>query len=108
MDAWMNRRVVKGIILSKKLIALENIDLQVMNQDLKRDLHQIIDAIDDEQTLSILKEDLAAYTLQENTDGLNPEQLDELDRAIEEADNKIELQDWQSFKSELANKWKEE
>ena len=79
-----------------------------MNQDLKKELHHIIDAIDDEQTLFILKEDLVAYTLPSNTDGLTSEQLQELDKAIEEADNETGLLDWQNFKSELVNKWKEE
>jgi hypothetical protein len=79
-----------------------------MRQDLKKELHSIIDSINDEETLSILKEDLAAYALEKNADGLTPEQMDELDVAIKEADDEIELEDWQSFKSQLENKWEEE
>jgi hypothetical protein len=79
-----------------------------MRQDLKKELHSIIDSINDEETLSILKEDLAAYALEKNTDGLTPQQMDELDVAIKEADDEIGLEDWQSFKSQLENKWKEE
>lgn len=79
-----------------------------MNHDLKKELHLIIDSIDDEQTLSMLKEDLAAYTSEGNRDGISPEQYEELDKAIEEADNENELQEWKSFKSELENKWREE
>jgi len=79
-----------------------------MNQDIKKELHLIIDAIEDEQTLNILKEDLSSYILANNTDGLNPEQLKELDKAIEEADEEKNLQDWESFKGKLENKWREE
>ncbi len=79
-----------------------------MNQDIKKELHLIIDAIEDKETLNILKEDLSSYILANNTDGLNPEQLKELDKAIEEADDERNLQDWESFKRELENKWREE
>lgn len=72
-----------------------------MKDDLKRELHLIVDAIEDEQTLSILKEDLESYAIAGNIDGLNPEQLRELDKAIQEADDEIELTDWQSFKQSL-------
>jgi len=78
-----------------------------MREDLKKELHFIIDSINDDETLSILKEDLATYASQNNADGLTPEQLDELDRAIKEADDETDLQDWQSFKRQLENKWKE-
>ena len=79
-----------------------------MKQDLKKELHGIIDSIEDEETLNLLKEDLAAYALEENTDGLTPKQLEELDIAIKEADDNTGLRDWKSFKNELDNRWKEE
>lgn len=67
----------------------------------------LIDAIDDEQTLYFLKEDLAAYTSGRDNDALDSKQLEELDKAIKDADTEYELRDWQSFKSELKNRWKE-
>ncbi|GEO11913.1 hypothetical protein [Segetibacter aerophilus] len=78
-----------------------------MMQDLKKELHKIIDSIEDEQTLNLLKEDLAAYALESSTDGLTSKQLEELDMALKEANDETGLQDWKSFKSELDNKWKE-
>ena len=78
-----------------------------MKQDLKKELHSIIDAIDDEETLGILKEDLALYASVGRTDGLSHEQLSELDKAIKESDDESDLKDWQSLKKELENKWRE-
>ena len=71
-----------------------------MKKELRKELHQIIDEIEDEQVLYILKEDLANYATITMAEGLSVIQLTQLDKAIEQADSSIDLQDWESFKKE--------
>jgi len=78
-----------------------------MKDNLKNELHQIIDAIEDEQTLLILKEDLASYTLDQNIDGLTPTEFKELKEALEEVERGEGLQEWQIFKNDLETRWRE-
>ncbi|MCY7422409.1 MAG: hypothetical protein LH478_11780 [Chitinophagaceae bacterium] len=79
-----------------------------MKKELRKELHQIIDEIEDEQVLYILKEDLANYATTNMAKGLSAMQLTQLDKAIEQADSSIDLQDWESFKRNIQDKWKEE
>ena len=79
-----------------------------MKEELRKDLHQIIDKIEDEQVLYILKEDVANYATTHKDEGLSPMQLTQLDKAIEQADSDSVLEDWESFKRNIQDKWKEE
>ena len=72
-----------------------------MKKELRKELHQIIDEIEDEQVLYILKEDLANYATTTMAEGLSVMQLTQLDKAIEQADSSIDLQDWESFKRNI-------
>jgi predicted transcriptional regulator len=56
--------------------------------ELKKELHELIDSIEDEETLNMLHEDVAPYVAGIATleDELTPEQQMELDEAIREAD----------------------
>lgn len=78
-----------------------------MKSALKGELHKIIDAIEDEETLHILREDLATYTTALNIDGLLPEQIRSLDTAIVEADNETDPKEWSEFRKSIEQKWKE-
>jgi Ca2+-binding EF-hand superfamily protein len=66
-------------------------------EELKKKLHELIDSIDDEHTLSVLNEDIVPYVIENRTkeadeeadeaeDNLTEEQLQQLDEAIKEAD----------------------
>jgi Ca2+-binding EF-hand superfamily protein len=66
-------------------------------EELKKKLHELIDSIDDEHTLSVLNEDIVPYAIENRTkeldeaadeaeDNLTEEQLQQLDEAIKEAD----------------------
>jgi hypothetical protein len=62
-------------------------------EELKKKLHELIDNIDDEHTLSVLNDDVVPYVIENRTkeandieDDLTEEELKELDEAIEEAD----------------------
>jgi hypothetical protein len=55
--------------------------------DLKKELHHLIDNIDDEDILSMLKEECAFYSnvkQKDITDDLSPEQLNELENQLSE------------------------
>lgn len=62
-------------------------------EELKKKLHELIDSIDDEHTLSVLHEDIVPYVIENRTkeadeegDDLTEEQLKQLKEAIKEAD----------------------
>jgi len=58
-----------------------------MDNNIKKELHRLIDTIENEHVLNILKEDAVAYLSQQDIlDELSPEQLQELNEAILEAD----------------------
>ncbi len=75
-------------------------------EQLKQELHAYIDSINDEETLIMVHEDIAAYLnndsareLEENY--LTEEQEKELDEAIREADAG-ETISWEEFKQSMA------
>ncbi len=75
-----------------------------MNEDIKKELHKLIDEIDDTESLNILREEAAAYVTASSKDimdELTPEQLKELDEAIAEADRGEGLIPWNDFKKEM-------
>ncbi len=56
---------------------------------IKKEIHQLIDAIEDENILNMLKEDISTYTKtsgKDILDELTPEQVKELDEAIKDVD----------------------
>ncbi len=65
----------------------------------------MLEEIEDETVLNQVMEDVAFYaTKQDIVDKLTPAQLNELDKAIEEADSK-ETISWDDFKKEM-NEWR--
>jgi hypothetical protein len=76
-----------------------------MNNSAKAKIYQMLDGIEDENILNQVMEDVAFYTSKkDSTDELTPAQLHELDKTIEEADNK-ETVNWDDFKREM-NEWR--
>ena len=76
-----------------------------MKKPLKSKIYQMLEEIEDEKILSQVMEDVAFYAGKKDiTDELTPEQLQELDAAIKEADNK-ETINWDDFKKEM-NEWR--
>jgi hypothetical protein len=83
-------------------------------EELKKKLHELIDSIDDEHTLSVLNEDVVPYVIENRTkeadeeadeaeDNLTEEQLKELDQAIKEADEGKTIS-YEEFKRRMS-KW---
>lgn len=76
-----------------------------MNKELKPDIYRLVDSIEDESILRMVKEDIAWYANKKDIiDELGATQLQELNEAIKEADNN-EVTDWIAFKSEMSE-WK--
>ena len=76
-----------------------------MSKAVKTKIYQLLDGIEDEAVLNQVMEDVAFYaTKKDNVDQLAPDQLKELDKTIEEADNK-ETISWGDFKIEM-KEWK--
>lgn len=69
-----------------------------MNNDIKPEIYKLIDSIEDETVLQMVKEDVAWYAGKKDIlDELDITQLNELKQAIKEADNN-ETDDWEAFK----------
>jgi Arc/MetJ family transcription regulator len=76
-----------------------------MSKVVKTKIYQLLDGIEDETVLNQVMEEVAFYaTKKDVVDQLTPGQLEELDKAIEEADNK-EAISWDDFKKEM-KEWK--
>ena len=76
-----------------------------MSKAVRSKIYKILDGIEDEAVLNQVMEDVTFYaTKKDIVDELNPGQLKELDKAIEEADNK-ETISWDDFKKEM-NEWR--
>lgn len=72
-----------------------------MSKEVKSKIYQLVDAIEDENILQMVMEDVAYYASDKDiTDELTKEQLKELDDAIFEADNN-ETINWSDFKKEM-------
>lgn len=85
---------------------MENKDKK-KQEELKKKLHELIDSIDDEHTLSVLNEDIVPYVIESRSketddieDNLTEEQLKDLDEAIIEAD-KGETISFEEFKKNM-------
>jgi hypothetical protein len=76
-----------------------------MSKAVKTKIYKLLEDIEDEAVLNQVMEDVAFYaTKKDIVDELNATQLKELDKAIEEADNK-ETIPWNDFKKEM-KEWK--
>lgn len=82
-------------------------------EELKKKLHELIDSIDDEHTLSVLHEDVVPYVIENRTkeadeedDDLTEEELQQLDKAIKEADRGETISD-EEFRKRMARWLKE-
>jgi hypothetical protein len=76
-----------------------------MSKAVKSKIYRLLDDIKDEGVLNQVMEDVAFYaTKKDIVDQLASDQLKELDKAIEEADNK-ETISWNDFKKEMKG-WK--
>ena len=72
-----------------------------MSKAVKSKIYQLLEDIEDEEVLNQVMEDVAFYaTKKDVVDQLDTTQLKELDKAIEEADNK-ETISWDDFKKEI-------
>jgi len=76
-----------------------------MSKAVKTKIYKMLEGIEDETVLNQVMEDVAFYaTKKDIVDELSPDQLTELDKAIEDADNK-EIIPWDDFKKEM-NEWR--
>lgn len=76
-----------------------------MSKAVKTKIYELLEDIEDEGVLNQVMKDVAFYaTKKDIVDELNAAQLKELDKAIEEADNK-ETIPWDDFKKEM-KEWK--
>lgn len=73
-------------------------------KQLKEELHQLIDNIDDEQVLQTLNEDIIPYVATKDTEVLTAQQQQELKEAIAAADNG-ETVSFDEFKASM-DKWR--
>ena len=76
-----------------------------MSKVVKSKIYQLLESIEDETVLNQEMEEMNFYASKKDVvDELNPDQLKELDNAIEETDNK-ETISWHDFKKEM-KAWK--
>jgi len=76
-----------------------------MSKEVKSKIYKLPEGIEDENVLNQVMEDVTFYaTKKDILDELNTTQLKQLDKAIEEADNK-ETISWNDFKKEM-KEWK--
>ncbi|HTH32195.1 MAG TPA: hypothetical protein VL946_12675 [Lacibacter sp.] len=73
-------------------------------KQLKEELHQLIDSIDDELVLQTLNEDIVPYVAKKDAETLTAEQQQELEEAIAAADNG-ETVSFDEFKASM-DKWR--
>jgi hypothetical protein len=73
-------------------------------KQLKEELHQLIDSIDDELVLQTLNEDIVPYVAKKDAETLTAEQRQELEEAIAAAD-KGETVSFDEFKASM-DKWR--
>jgi hypothetical protein len=78
-----------------------------MSEAIKAEIFKMLDGIEDENLLLLIKEDIACYAADAHSaDDLTAEQERELDKAIKEADNG-EGRSWEEFKREMEG-WKKD
>lgn len=76
-----------------------------MDEDIKLKIIKILDGIDEENVLMQVMEDVAFYAAEKDIiDDLSASQLEDLDDAINQANNKDVIH-WNDFKNEI-NEWR--
>jgi hypothetical protein len=76
-----------------------------MSKVVRSKIYQLLEGIEDETVLNQVMQNVAFYaTKKDIVDELNAKQLKELDKAIEEVDNKKTIS-WNDFKKEM-NEWR--
>lgn len=72
-----------------------------MNEKIKEEIIQLLQNVDDENYLEVLKEDLVEYKVNQKSivDDLSPEDLEELKSLAEEDDFKDTISEEELFKS---------
>ena len=76
-----------------------------MSNDIKLKIYQLLDDINDDNILNQVMEDVVFYTSKKDIiDTLSPEQMDELDIALKEANDNQTIP-WADFKKEM-NEWR--
>lgn len=76
-----------------------------MSKAVKAKIYELLENINDKKVLNQVMEDVTFYaTKKDIVDELSAEQLNELDKAIAEADNN-EVLTWDDFKKEM-NEWR--
>ena len=77
-----------------------------MSHTTKQKIHLLVDEINDEEVLNMVMEDMVFYTGKKDImDDLSPEQLNELEAAIKEADEN-ETISHEDFKKQM-HEWRE-
>jgi PHD/YefM family antitoxin component YafN of YafNO toxin-antitoxin module len=87
----------EDLVTLRKRINMEEKNKKRDLDELKKKLHELIDNIDDEHTLSVLNDDVVPYVIENRTkeaddeadeaeENLTEEQLKDLDESIAEAD----------------------
>lgn len=75
-----------------------------MSKAVKSQIYQMLEGTEDESVLNQLKDEVAFYASKKDIiDDLTTQQVNELNEAIKEADNK-ETITWEDFKKEM-NEW---
>jgi flagellar biosynthesis chaperone FliJ len=75
-----------------------------MRQNVKEKIYEMLEKIEDEQTLLQVKDDVEFYTSSTQSFQLTTQQVQDLEKAIAEADND-EIISMQDFKTEISE-WK--
>jgi rubrerythrin len=102
----------EDLVTLRKRINMEEKNKKRDLDELKKKLHELIDNIDDEHTLSVLNDDVVPYVIENRTkeaddeadeaeDNLTEEQLKKLDDAIKEADRGETISD-EEFRKAMA------
>lgn len=102
----------EDLVTLRKRINMEEKNKKRDLEELKKKLHELIDNIDDEHTLSVLNDDVVPYVIENRTkeaddeadeaeDNLTEEQLKKLDDAIKEADRGETISD-EEFRKAMA------
>ena len=72
-----------------------------MNTGVKSQIYLMLESIEDENVLNQVMEEVAFYASKKDiAENLDPDQVNELDKAIQEADNKQTIT-WDDFKKEM-------
>lgn len=85
-------------------MALQIQQLPPMRQNVKEKIYEMLEKIEDEQTLLQVKDDVEFYTSSTQSFQLTTQQVQDLEKAIAEADND-EIISMQDFKTEISE-WK--